>query len=239
MRIALICVSSKWLLEREESMFERVDGQLRWLTDFVAMMLSFLFSIIEKNAAMVMVLCTAAAVIIIGYLVKVALEKAVFIGSYLWYSLKQEVTELYHIVRRKLRFRTSALLTKHRWSRRVKGVIMAKWERSLIADILHDALFVANVNGIITDKQYSRWSKIVGIGLGLPDMLPRKLHRAFIRAYFLGTDKTSPKYAKLSGPKKVIPGGPPKPIKTGDSVGPPVVVPHSKFLNKMKEKQAA
>src|SRR6266849_2340394 len=178
-------------------MFERV-------TDFTAMMLSFLFSIIEKNAAMVMVLCTAAAVIIIGYLVKVALEKAVFIGSYLWYSLKQEVTELYHIVRKQAK-----LAGKHRWSRRVKGVVMAKWERSLIADILHDALFEANVRGTINDKQYSRWSKIVGVGLGLPDMLPRKLHRAFIRAYFLGTGKTPPYYVKLSGPVKTIPGGSP------------------------------
>jgi hypothetical protein len=116
---------------------------------------------------------------------------------------------------------------------------MAKWERSLIADILHDALFEANIRGTINDKQYSRWSKIVGVGLGLPDMLPRKLHRAFIKAYFLGTDKTPPHYVKLSGPKKVIPGGLPQPIKSGDSVGPPVVVSHSKFLNKMKEKQAA
>src|SRR6266849_40982 len=185
-------------MEREESMFERVtEASFDSVADFTAMMLSFLFSIIEKNAAMVMVLCTAAAVIIIGYLVKVALEKAVFIGSYLWYSLKQEITQLYHIVR------------KHRWSRRVKGVVMAKWERSLIAYILHDALFVANVNGTITDKQYSRWSKIVGVGLGLPDMLPRKLHRAWIRAYFLGTGKTPPYYVKLSGPVKTIPGGSP------------------------------
>ncbi len=191
-------------------------------TNIVATTLNFLFSVLQANAGLIMVMSAIGALIALGYLVKIVLEQIFYVLRHLWRNLKQEVTELYHIVR------------KHEWIRKTRGIIMAKWERSLIADILHDALFEANIRGTITNRQYSKFTKLVGKELNLPDMLPRKLHRAALRAHFKGTDTSPPTYVKLSGPVKPLPGPPP-----GDQVGPTVVVSHSNFLTRMKEKAKA
>ena len=185
--------------------------------NFVAAGWKFAFEVLEANAALVMVIATITSAIIIGYLLKIAIEQAYQGFKFLRWKVKSFFWRAYHYIR------------KHRIARRGRGILMAKWETSLIADILHDALFDANMKKTITDRQYVKFTKLVGKKLNLPDMLPKKLHRAAIRAYL--TSKP-----KLAGPKGKIPGGPPG---LHIPAVEPIVVSHSKFLNKMKEKKAA
>jgi len=178
---------------------------------YLAQALGFIFGVLERNA---------------DWLAPAAFAVCVCLALFLTYRL---AIKTYHGVRRAWRW-FSHRVRKHPVTRRAGGYVMAKWERSLVADILHDALFHANLSGKLSDKQYDRWQRIVGKGMGLPDLLPRKIHRMALKNYF-------EKRAKLAGPVNKIPGAP-----DGKAYIPAVesnVVPNSDFLRRLKEKRAA
>jgi hypothetical protein len=98
---------------------------------------------------------------------------------------------------------------RHRIRKRVVGLVMPKWKATVVGDRLYDCLLDMEVQGILS-KHDSRYIQIIlAQELGLPELLPRRLHKAFVRAYFKGTtDKqgnpvSPPIYEKLAGPKPI------------------------------------
>lgn len=142
--------------------------------------------------------------------------------------------------------RSAMRKTKHAYHRvrklpimqRARRVIMAKWEQGLLADIIHDALFEKLMRDEITDKQYRKFTKKVGKDMGLPDLLPKRVGKAFIHKYL------KERYQKLAGPKTTIPGGAPSlhiPIHDPDTTTSvtPNVVSRSKFMQKLEARKTA
>jgi hypothetical protein len=187
----------------------------------------FVFDVLNRNAAVVMGLSTVAALIVIGYLLKLLFQQAYVGVKWIWYRTRQKCTVIYHRVRKF--FRTNP------WTRRAGEIIMAKWEKSLVADILGDALYKAWEEGKLSDSQYRRHSDIVG-KLGYPDLIRPRYHPKALRAHFMGDGKHPPKYQKLAGPKQNMKaGGPPAlHIPSVEEVRSNI-----QFLNKLKERKAA
>lgn len=104
--------------------------------------------------------------------------------------------------------------------------MLSKWQKGPVADHIGDALLTLNANDIISNRQYRRLMKMIGIAVGLSDLLPG-------RSY---SDKAIKKriellkYNKLAGPKHPIPGAPP-PLPEPEPV-------QSSFLSKMRNKTA-
>lgn len=185
-----------------------------WI-DLLGTIWSVAYNFIDKHAPLVMAISAIASAIIIGYLLKVAIE-ATIAGMHHTYGKLKALPNVYHKIR------------KYFKKTKVGASFMAKWERGKVSQIIHDALFEANLRGEITNAQYNRWTRMVGKLLGLPDLLPKKLHKAYLRSHFFGDDKHPPRYQKLAGPVKKIPGP--------DTVS--AVVSHSKFLAKQRGKAA-
>lgn len=66
--------------------------------------------------------------------------------------------------------------------RRLAGVIMARWKRAVLADMLDDTLMKACYEDHLISKQdYRRMSTIIGQSLGLTDMVAKKKNKLGIR----------------------------------------------------------
>jgi hypothetical protein len=130
--------------------------------------------------------------------------------------------------------------TYHRarkWIRKtwIVGHLMALWKRSVVADVLYDALLTANVRHILSDKEMRYAQSVIAEALDLPDLVPRKMHNAMARAYFLGTKNNPPKYEKLAGPKGKIPDG----GQIGAARFDNKIINYSSALKRLREKKSA
>src|SRR5882762_1432908 len=90
--------------------------------NFVAAGWKFAFEVLEANAPLVMIIATITSAIILGYLIKIAIEQAWQGMKYLKYKVKTLYWRAYHYIR------------KNKIARRGRGILMAKWELSQIAD---------------------------------------------------------------------------------------------------------
>lgn len=133
------------------------------------------------------------------------------------------------------RFRDNAIV------RSARGKLMSKWKKTVVSDLIYDAILTAEANRVVDQREARVIASKIAEALDLPELLPRSVYRLATRLYFLGLkdDKGNyihaPKYEKLAGPRRAIPGGPPSlhipPVEN--------IVSHSEFINRMRAKKAA
>lgn len=145
----------------------------------------------------------------------------------------------YWWLRRTVRIRKSAIF------RSMKGKFMAKYQIGELGSRIDDVIFDMEMQGRLPEAMGKRLRKKIGVAIGDPFMIPRKVGKLALRHHFLGSKKTTkdgkvvdvpPVYEKLAGPKQPIPG--PKPgediqpvVQSGGNV--------SNFLQHVREKKSA
>lgn len=100
---------------------------------------------------------------------------------------------------------------QHKFRKRLAGVVMPKWKKSVIVDRLYDCILKMEVDKILSDHESKYLQSLLADALQTSDLLPRKLHKLAARAYYLGVwDKDGniikpPTHEKLAGPKQEHP----------------------------------
>jgi len=156
------------------------------------------------------------------------------IKAVMWFV--REVVSTYRSIKRRV-LSAYGWLMRRPTMKRMKGKFMAKWKNGYMADRFEDAIFQAQMDGILSDQEGKILRKKTAVATGISDLAPRFWSKQYLIRYFKGgKDKKGndlpPIYQKLAGPAKSIPG--PKPGENNQ----PTNVVNSAMLDKIRAKKA-
>lgn len=177
---------------------------------WAGMVFSWIAGVLDGHEFTASVIFTAALLVYLGYLGYFLLRATYRSGKELFKRLiKYKAIRKYLVwPMRRIKER---LISKP--IRKTRVAVMHKVKKTVVGDRLYDCILKMEIDGILNSKDSKVVQSIIAEGLGLPELLPRKLHRAFLRAYFKGTTDKPPLYEKLAGPRKypfnLGAGGPP------------------------------
>jgi len=208
-----------------------VEKTIEW----VMSSLGFVFAVIERNANWLAPVTGFVAFIVLTILFGLAVRWTVYKSISLYLYLKSKIIQAFNAfgnMIESIESRTVRLVVK----------IMAKIKKHVVADIVFDALFEAYCQNKLTRSEWKRYNDLIGKFCGLDDLVLYKRHKNAIR--------NALKKRKLAGPNKKSSKGDENPFKAAG--GPPAlhvppvekiedtnIVSSSKFLQKLKERNAA